>query len=330
MTFLKKALSSPVHLICIFITVAILAAVILFNLSFVNVEDEVPAESAPLELRSGIAEVIRDFTFTVTLNYHGTPREVEVNKYTVEQLLTKENIVLEQQDQVNFDLQTDLMPNMQIRVDMVRFETEYEEVALPFDRVVETSSDLLENTQVTVTQGESGLRRDTYSTKYVNGIIAERELLSQQVVKEPINEVITCGTKKSRQQTVTVTNTAGAGVGTADGTSSGGTFTAPDGTEYDYLYYVDVKATAYGDNVGSITATGRQVELGIIAVDPDVIPLHSKVYVIGNYGDYGICDAQDVGGGIKGNRIDIYLKYEDVCRQFGVRQMRVYVLEVPE
>lgn len=312
------------------ITVAILAAVILFKISFVDAEEKVPAESAPLKISCGVAEVMRDFTFPVTLSYHGEAREVEVHKYTVEQLLKKEEIVLGEQDLVNVDLQTVLEPEMLVQIDMVRFETEYQEVVLPFNRVVKTSSEYPEGTKVTITQGSKGLRKDTYSTKYVNDILVEKKLVEQQVLEKPVEEVITCGTRPFQPETVTVTNTVGAGLGTVNGTSSGGTFIAPDGTEYKYLYYVDVKATAYSDDVGSITATGRQVELGIIAVDPKVIPLHSKVYVIGNYGDYGVCDAQDVGGGIKGNRIDVYLKYEDVCRQFGVRQMRAYVLDVPE
>lgn len=331
MFFSKKAFAPRIfYLILICITVAILAAVLLFNLAFVNTEEEVPDGPAPFSVRSGIAEVIDDFAFNVTLSYHGVSKDIEVNKYTVEQLLQKENIVLEEQDLVNVELQTLLTPDMLIQIDKVRFETEYEEIVLPFNRVVNPSSELLENTQVTVTKGESGLRKDTYSTKFVNDILVERALTSQEVIKEPMDEVITCGKMPSQPETLTVTNTAGAGLGSAQGSSAGGIFIAPDGTEYKYSYYVDVKATAYGDNVGSITYTGRQVELGIIAVDPKVIPLHSKVYVIGDYGDYGVCDAQDIGGGIKGNRIDIYLKYEDVCRQFGVRQMRAYVLDVPE
>ena len=331
MFFLKKAsVPRKVYLILICITVAILAAVILFTLAFLNAEEEVPADPAPFQIRSGIADVIRDFNFDVTFSYHGESRKVTVNKYTVEQLLNKENIVLEEQDVINVDLQTELCPDMLIQIDKVRFETEYEEFVLPFNRVVEASGDVPEKTKVSISKGESGLRKDTYSTKIVNDAIVERKLVMQEVTKQPVDEVISCGTMPSQPSAVAITNTAGAGVGKADGTSAGGIFIAPDGTEYKYRYYVDVKATAYSDNVGDITYTGRHVELGIIAVDPRVIPLHSKVYVIGEYGDYGVCDAQDIGGGIKGNRIDLYLKYEDVCRQFGVRQMRAYVLDVPE
>ncbi|MBE6688100.1 MAG: DUF348 domain-containing protein [Ruminococcaceae bacterium] len=331
MSFLKKASTTRAfYLILICITVAILAAVILFGLAFINAEEEVPADPAPFSLRSGVAEVISDFNFRVTLSYHGASREVIVNKYTVEQLLKKEGIVLEEQDVINVDLHAELTPDMFICIDKVRFETEYEEIVLPFNRVVEASGDVPERTNVTIAKGESGLRKDTYSTKFVNDVPVERKLVFRAITKTPVDEVIRCGTMAKQPSAVVTTNTAGAGVGSVQGTSAGGVFTAPDGTEYKYRYYVDVKATAYSDNVGDITYTGRHVELGIIAVDPRVIPLHSKVYVIGDYGDYGICDAQDIGGGIKGNRIDVYLKYEDVCRQFGVRQMRAYVLDVPE
>ncbi len=329
-TFFKKAFTSfGFYLVVICITVATLAAVIFFEHVFSDVEEKVPANPAPFQLRSGFADEIHNFNFDIILSYHGQIEEIEVSNYTVAQLLEKEDIVLGEQDVINLDLQTELDFQMLIQIDDVRFETEYEEVVMPFNRVAKTKSGQHISSQVTITKGESGLRKDTYSTKFVNGIFAERELISQEVIKEPVDEVITCGLP-SEVDTITIINTAGAGLGTANGTSSGGTFIAPDGTEYKYLYYVDVSATAYGDMVGSITYTGRHVELGIIAVDPNVIPLHSKVYVIGDYGDYGVCDAQDIGGGVKGNRIDVYLQNEDVCRQFGVRQMRAYVLDESE
>ena len=193
------------------ITVAILAAIILFDLAFVNVEEEVPADPAPFKLGCGIAEVIHDFTFGISFSYHGEVSEIEVNKYTVEQLLKKEKIVLEEQDILNVDLQTVLEPGMLVQIDKVRFETEYKEVVLPFDRVVKTSSEYPEGTKVTISQGSKGLRKDTYSTKFVNDVLVEKKLVSQDVLQEPVDEVITCGTRPFQPEVETVTNTVTAG-----------------------------------------------------------------------------------------------------------------------
>jgi 3D (Asp-Asp-Asp) domain-containing protein len=93
-------------------------------------------------------------------------------------------------------------------------------------------------------------------------------------------------------------------------------------------------ATAYGpsDSTG-LTATGKPVAQGMIAVDPNVIPLGSKVWISG-YNDPNLpaggfmATAEDTGGAIRGNRIDIYINADDATvRRFGVQQVTVQVLK---
>lgn len=74
---------------------------------------------------------------------------------------------------------------------------------------------------------------------------------------------------------------------------------------------------------GAGTATGTRCTEGrTIAVDPRVIPLGSKVYIEG-FGDF---IAEDTGGAIKGNKIDIYLNDHDRCYALGVAHANVYVM----
>lgn len=98
---------------------------------------------------------------------------------------------------------------------------------------------------------------------------------------------------------------------------------------YRYSYYIDCTATAYGGYEETrYTYSGTVAKEGVIAVDPDVIPLGTKVYVKGSYGDYGVCSADDIGSGIKGNHIDIFMDASiEVMMEFGFRNMRVYILE---
>jgi 3D (Asp-Asp-Asp) domain-containing protein len=64
------------------------------------------------------------------------------------------------------------------------------------------------------------------------------------------------------------------------------------------------RVTCYtaGEGFTGLTATGRQVRVGYVAVDPRVIPLHSTVHVDG----FGTYQAEDTGGAVKGRHVDIY------------------------
>lgn len=81
---------------------------------------------------------------------------------------------------------------------------------------------------------------------------------------------------------------------------------------------VTFEATAY-TWTGNRTATGTWPEEGIVAVDPEVIPLGTQLYVEG----YGPAVAADTGGDIKGNRIDLYMSTDAECWEFGRREVRV-------
>ena len=83
-----------------------------------------------------------------------------------------------------------------------------------------------------------------------------------------------------------------------------------------------MECTAY-TWTGNRTASGTWPAVGTVATDPEVIPLGSRLYVEG----YGEAVAEDTGGLVKGNIIDIYLPTEDQCWQWGRRQVEVRVLE---
>lgn len=99
-----------------------------------------------------------------------------------------------------------------------------------------------------------------------------------------------------------------------------------------YKNVLDIKATAYApgphDNGqwGSLTYMGTQVRPGVIAVDPRIIPLGSRLFIEFADGNsmYGV--AEDTGGAIKGNRIDIAMSSVNQAYDFGVQNVKVYIL----
>ncbi len=78
-----------------------------------------------------------------------------------------------------------------------------------------------------------------------------------------------------------------------------------------------------------LTATGVKCQVGVVAVDPRVIPLKSKLYIETVDGSfvYGYCTAEDTGGAIKGNKIDLAMNTKSDCFQFGRRKVKVYILD---
>ncbi|PKR77050.1 hypothetical protein CEY16_09895 [Halalkalibacillus sediminis] len=85
--------------------------------------------------------------------------------------------------------------------------------------------------------------------------------------------------------------------------------------------------TAYCEGCSGITYTGVDLRANpdakVIAVDPNVIPLGSKVWVEG----YGTFTAADIGGAIKGNRIDVFVPGEAEAFKFGRQSLKVKILE---
>ena len=85
-------------------------------------------------------------------------------------------------------------------------------------------------------------------------------------------------------------------------------------------------ATAYSPECGTgdgLTASMTPVREGVVAVDPTVIPLGSQVEIVG----LGVFSAEDVGGAIKGNRVDIFMTSRGAALQFGRQEVEVRVVE---
>lgn len=98
-----------------------------------------------------------------------------------------------------------------------------------------------------------------------------------------------------------------------------------NGAPSKYSKVITVEATAYSSQDpgnGNYTATGSRLKKGIVSVDPRLIPLGTRLYVEG----YGYAVADDVGGAIKGHRIDLAYDSRSEALQFGRQTVKVYVL----
>jgi 3D (Asp-Asp-Asp) domain-containing protein len=88
-------------------------------------------------------------------------------------------------------------------------------------------------------------------------------------------------------------------------------------------YSSSFTAKTYAYSGGGTTASGKKAQVGRVAVDPNVIKLGTWLYIE----DYGLCQAADTGGAIKGNKVDLYMNSESECYAWGIRQKDLYILE---
>ncbi|NBD26243.1 3D domain-containing protein [Paenibacillus glycinis] len=111
-----------------------------------------------------------------------------------------------------------------------------------------------------------------------------------------------------------------------------------NGKSYVYTDVVQAKASAYTaaaseNGWGAVDYFGNPLKLGTIAVDPDVIPMGSKLYITG-YDHNGLPSggmmavASDQGSAISGNRIDIFVpQSQQQASNFGFQSVKVFVLD---
>lgn len=199
-----------------------------------------------------------------------------------------------------------LEPNMDIHLKTVREEITMVTENIPFEIEIIENDSMNEGTEQVKAEGAEGLREITTKTVYVGGEVSSSEVISNVVTQEPVNKVIEKGTAKV--------------VKTEKG-------------DFQIAKKLSMKATAYtsssactgknpGDKGFGITASGMKAQVGVVAVDPSVIPLGTKLYVEG----YGYAVAGDTGGAIKGHKIDLYFNSHSEAIRFGIKNLDVYVL----
>lgn len=234
---------------------------------------------------------------------------------TIGDFLNRENIKLDEFDRVEDELDSQIQPGAVVEI--VRVEKEAATVEEEEKFTIETKSDnsLLKGREKVVQAGQKGVIAREYEIIKENGKEVSRTLLAEKTVKEPTKQIVSVGTKVVVADAGTSANTK---------TVSRNNSSSPAGGKEFY-----VTATAYTadcNGCSGITATGINLKanrnLKVIAVDPSVIPLGSKVWVEG----YGYAVAGDTGGAIKGNRIDLHMASKSSAYQFGRRQVKVKVM----
>lgn len=243
--------------------------------------------------------------------------------------LERAGIALSAADQVR-SVREDRVVQVEIARPLTTYETELAEL-LPYQTVRRENPELELGQEQVVQTGRQG--RVIETTRIVtdpDGTV-HRSDLGRSVAEEPVDEIVEYGTRLPAVAAsyLSVTSDVLTHVNAAEDGS--GVLTTASGQTLRYARALTVKATAYTTERQSWkkTATGTIARVGAIAVDPKVIPYGTRMYIVSSDGTitYGVATAEDCGGSIKGNRVDLFFDTYSECINFGVRSCTVYILD---
>lgn len=234
--------------------------------------------------------------FDVAITADGQTISIKTPSCTVKKALKKAGIKLDDDDIVIPELDERLRNGDTIVVKRVevKYTTEIEKI--PYETKTIRTDELRIGKHGIVQKGKYGKVKNFYKLIYVDGKFYKKKLYKQKVKKKPTTEIKGYGTRIS-----------------FDG--------APAGLNYKSV--ITCRAVSYHFPGHPYGAGGLPCTYGTMAVDPSVIPMGTKCYVEG----YGYAIANDVGSGIKGNEVDLFMEANFQCLMWGAHYTKVYILE---
>ena len=256
----------------------------------------------------------------VCLIYRGEPIRVTSTGETVMELLDRLGLEIGRQDTLSPSPDTLISDGMTIRVDTSLTRQETYTATIPHETLFCADASLPEGTQEVLVEGRDGELLCTAEVSYLNSQEVERKILSENQTIAPITEVIAQGTAVPSEPE-----------GSDMPIIHDGYILMPSGEVLTYYKTDNVTATGYTHTDAGcdmITSTGTTVRYGTAAVDPRFIPYGTRMLIVSHDGQryYGIATAEDCGGAIKRDRMDLYFPTYEECIEFGRRRCTIYFL----
>ncbi len=289
------------------------------------------SELAEWNFKTANPEIISMFNVSVSVD--GVVRTVAIESGTVKDALDKAGVELGEHDVVNMSVDTVITESTSLTVDRVTIEERIETETIAYESTSYETDSYDKGETVVETNGVNGEKTKVYHDRYVNGELVESTLEEEYTSVEPVTEVIAVGTYVEpvvETPSVDIPATDDSTESEDDSQTTGGS--TADFT-YSAVYYG--KGTAYTNEnglCGEYTASGMKAQVGVVAVNPNVIPYGTRLYITtadGSY-TYGYCVAGDTGGFIYTHPdtiVDLFFDTAAECYQFGRRDVIVYVLD---
>ena len=232
----------------------------------------------------------------VRLHHFGLSKEVTTRHATVGEVLEEMKINLDGR-KVYPPADTKITDGMVIHVLARKSFLSQEEAEVPFGTQIINDPEMAFGEKKVEKEGVKG--KDLVIYENITRPGREQKIeLDRRRIAEPVNEILRQGVAQS--------------------------ILTPDGyVRYKKKIYGEATAYTWGGGASGHTSIGLWPRRGIVAVDPRVIPYHTKLYIPG----YGMAIAGDTGGAIVGTRIDLFMDSLYECFQWGRRDVEIYILE---
>ena len=261
--------------------------------------------------------VIRDDAATVV--YCGETITVPISDSTVGELLKRAGIPTGEGYEISCDLSAEPQDGMTITVDHLITQEEVYTVEVPFETSTVEDPYLPKGDEQVLTEGVVGQVLYTAQVEYRNAEEISRKILNKETIRPAQNQVVAVGTGKK------------VGKKAKEPLIGDGVIVLPSGEVLTYYKKDTYKATAYtqyDEGCNNTTACMTPVKWGVVAVDTDLIPYGTRMYIVTKKGNfvYGIGTAEDCGGAIQGKRLDLYMPTLAEAYSFGRQDVTVYFL----
>ncbi len=244
------------------------------------------------------------------LKYHVTVAKGD----TVGDALSVSGLEVREHDILSEDENSVLQEGDEVNITRVDYIITTEEETIPRGTTYRGTSLLKNGKTAFISYGKNGTLLKTFEQKMIDGVLEEKVLVSEEVLKAATDDEYVIGD--------------GSVISPLDYG-----FNIVNGVPTSYVRkYEKVRATGYYAPYGAGTATGRLAQVGYVAVDPKIIPYGTKLWIVahGNTGFvYGYALAADTGGAMLSgkNFVDLYYSSYYECVLHGLRYVDVYVLE---
>ncbi|MBR3588419.1 MAG: G5 domain-containing protein [Clostridia bacterium] len=287
--------------------------------------------SPDTKLSEGMIIIIEN-PITVKIKVDGEVIKEETFSADVETVLSRCGVELGEDDIVKPERGTTVKKNTTIKVSRVTYKEVTKTEIAPYGTTYKDTSKMYKGATYVKSKGVNGEKDVVYKMKYVEGKKVDEEVVSEKITEKPVDQVVVRGTKKPAPGYKAASVTVGSKtVKTVSNFKLPAKYTIDENlvpTEYKQKF--NGPGTAY--HGGYRTSTGKIPEPGYIAVDPDIIPYGSKLWITSDDGRYvyGYAIAADTGGFTwngSGTLADLYFDSTPECIQFGRRAITIYVLD---